>query len=169
MKSDFSNHHLGCLWTPDHQNNITMRTKNIISETIVFIILLTWAYTFVSKILDFDTFDRQIKGAYLLSAGGAVLPYILQTVHLCIVLLLLNKNWRKLGLLASIVVLTVYTAYLIYILKFAPSIPCSCIAVMSGMNWQDQLYFNFTVLAINIMGLIIFFSLKRPPHSIQTI
>lgn len=144
-----------------------MRIKNIISETIIFILILVWAYTFASKIFDFDTFDRQIKGAYLLSAGGSVLPYILQVVHLGIVILLLNKNWRKLGLLSSLFVLILYTAYLIYILKFAPSIPCSCIAVMKGMNWNDQLYFNFIGLAINIIGLATFLSLKRAPHSSQ--
>lgn len=142
-----------------------MRIKSIISETIIFILILIWAYTFASKIFDFDTFDRQIKGAYLLSARGSGLPYILQLVHLGIVILLLSKKWRRLGLLTSLSVLTLYTAYLIYILEFAPSIPCSCIAVMTGMNWNDQLYFNFIALAINIIGLITFFSLKRAPHN----
>lgn len=142
-----------------------MRIKNIVSELIIFILILVWAYTFASKIFDFDTFNRQIKGAYLLSAGGSVLPYILQGVHLGIVILLINKNWRRLGLLTSLSVLIIYTAYLIYILKFAPSIPCSCIAVFKGMNWNDQLYFNFIALAINIIGLIIFYSLKRAPHN----
>ncbi|OJZ01252.1 MauE/DoxX family redox-associated membrane protein [Sphingobacterium sp. 40-24] len=146
-----------------------MRIKNIISELIIFILILIWAYTFASKIFDFDTFNRQIKGAYLLSAGGAVLPFVLQAIHLVIVIMLLNKNWRRLGLLTSLSVLTIYTAYLIYILKFAPSIPCSCIAVFRGMNWNDQLYFNFIALSINIIGLITFFSLRRAPHnSVQT-
>ncbi|WP_353151561.1 MauE/DoxX family redox-associated membrane protein [Chryseobacterium sp.] len=144
-----------------------MRIKNIISELIIFILILVWAYTFASKIFDFDTFNRQIKGAYLLSAGGSVLPYILQAVHLGIVILLLNKSWRRLALITSLFVLIIYTAYLIYILKYAPSIPCSCIAVFRGMNWQDQLYFNFIALIINIIGLITFFSLRRTPHSFQ--
>ncbi|RKE80832.1 MauE/DoxX family redox-associated membrane protein [Chryseobacterium sp. AG363] len=146
-----------------------MRIKNIISELIIFILILLWAYTFASKIFDFDTFNRQIKGAYLLSAGGYVLPYVLQAAHLGIVILLIKKNWRGLGLLASLTVIIIYTAYLIYILKFAPSIPCSCIAVFRGMNWNDQLYFNFIALAINSIGLITFSSLKRAPHdSVQT-
>lgn len=146
-----------------------MRIKNIVSELIIFILILVWAYTFASKIFDFDTFNRQIKGAYLLSAGGSVLPYFLQVVHLGIVILLLNKNWRRLGLLTSLSVIILYTVYLIYILKFAPSIPCSCIAVFKRMNWHDQLYFNFIALAINIIGLITFFSPRRAPHnSVQT-
>lgn len=146
-----------------------MRTKNLIAEIIISLLLLMWAYTFASKVFDFDTFNRQIKGAYLLSAGGSALPYILQAVHLGIVILLLNKNWRRLGLLTSLTIIIIYTAYLIYILKFAPSIPCSCIAVFRGMNWNDQLYFNFIALAINILGLITFFSSRRAPHnSVQT-
>lgn len=145
-----------------------MRSKNLITETIIFLLLLMWAYTFASKIFDFETFKRQINGAYILSSLGSALPYILQILHSIIIVLLVRKAWRKIGLIVSLSALSIYTAYLIYILKFAPSIPCSCIAVMRGMNWQDQLYFNFTVLAINITGLIIF-SFKRPPHSsIQT-
>lgn len=140
-----------------------MRIKNIISEIVVFILILTWVYTFASKVFDFETFERQIRGAYLLSAFGK-LPYILQMIHLGIVLMLLNKNWRKLGLAASMVVLVLYTGYLIYVLKLAPSIPCSCIALFNWMNWNDQLYFNLIILAVNIIGLVMF-SLKYPPHS----
>nr|WP_123947347.1 MauE/DoxX family redox-associated membrane protein [Chryseobacterium pennae] len=78
--------------------------------------------------------------------------------------MLLNKSWRRLGLITSMVVLVLYTGYLIYVLKFAPSIPCSCIALFNWMNWNDQLYFNLIILAINIIGLVMF-SLKHPPHS----
>lgn len=146
-----------------------MRTKNMITELSIFILILVWAYTFVSKIFDFETFARQIKGAYLLSSAGAILPYILQVVHIGIILLLLKKSWRKFGLITSLIITVVYTGYLIYILKFAPSIPCSCIAVFRGINWNDQLYFNFVVLAVNIIGLVTFYSQKRTPHSsIQT-
>ncbi|OCA77124.1 hypothetical protein BBI01_01280 [Chryseobacterium artocarpi] len=141
-----------------------MRTKNIISEIVVFILILTWVYTFASKVFDFETFERQIRGAYLLSSGGNLLPYILQLVHAGIILMLLNKNWRRLGLITSMVVLVLYTGYLVYVLKFAPSIPCSCIALFNWINWNDQLYFNFIILAINIIGLVMF-SLKHPPHS----
>lgn len=144
-----------------------MRIKNIVAESTIFILILVWAYTFVSKVLDFDTFARQIKGAYLLSAAGGILPYLLQVVHVGIVILLLNKSWRRMGLLVSLSVIIAYTAYLIYILKFAPSIPCSCIAVLRSMNWADQLYFNSGVLAINLIGLITFSSLRRTSHSIQ--
>lgn len=146
-----------------------MRTKSLITEIIIFLLVLLWAYTFASKIFDFDTFRRQIKGAYILSAGGAILAYLLQATHLGIIILLVNKNWRKAGLLVSLIILVIYTTYLIYVLKFAPSIPCSCISLMSGMNWNDQLYFNFIALAFNLTGLATFLSLRRAPHnSVQT-
>ncbi|MDQ1805024.1 hypothetical protein RAH57_13575 [Chryseobacterium sp. CKR4-1] len=146
-----------------------MRIKNIVTELTIFILLLIWAYTFASKIFDFETFCRQIQGAYLLSAGGKTLPYVLQIVHIGIVVLLINKKWRGIGLMTSSTVLLLYTGYLIYILHFAPSIPCSCIAMIRGMKWQDQLYFNFIALAINSIGLFTFLTLKRAPHdSVQT-
>ncbi|WP_349815573.1 MauE/DoxX family redox-associated membrane protein [Chryseobacterium sp. Marseille-Q3244] len=141
-----------------------MRTKNLIAETIIFLLLLMWAYTFASKVLDFDTFRRQINGAYLLSSMGSALPYCLQLLHLLLVLLLLKKSWRKIGLITSLSVLLLYTGYLIYILKFAPSIPCSCISLFRGLNWNDQLWINLAVLTLNIIGLIMF-SYKSPPHS----
>lgn len=146
-----------------------MRKKNLITEIIIFLLLLMWAYTFVSKVLDFDTFRRQINGAYLLSSLGSPLPYLLQVLHLSLVVLLIKKSWRKIGLITSLSLLVLYTGYLIYILKFAPSIPCSCISLYSGFIWEDQLLVNFAVMVLNIIGLIMF-SFKRPPHSshIQT-
>ncbi|WP_420866236.1 MauE/DoxX family redox-associated membrane protein [Chryseobacterium gambrini] len=141
-----------------------MRTKNLIAETIIFLLLLMWAYTFVSKVRNFDTFRRQINGAYILSSFGSSLPYILQLLHLSLVVLLIKKSWRKIGLITSLSVLLLYTGYLIYILKFAPSIPSSCISLYRGLNWNDQLWINLAVLTLNIIGLIMF-SYKSPPHS----
>ncbi len=154
----------GITFQLESQNTHTMRTKNLIAETIIFLLLLMWAYTFASKVLDFDTFRRQINGAYLLSSMGSALPYCLQLLHLLLVLLLLKKSWRKIGLITSLSVLLLYTGYLIYILKFAPSIPCSCISLFRGLNWNDQLWINLAVLTLNIIGLIMF-SYKSPPHS----
>jgi hypothetical protein len=146
-----------------------MQTKKTMTEIIIFLLILMWVYTFVSKIFDFDTFKRQINGAYLLSRVGFVLPYLLQALHMIIFVMLISKFWRKTGIIASLSLLILYSTYLIYILKFAPSIPCSCIAVMRGMNWNDQLYFNFIAIIINTIGLITFLSLKRAPHNnVQT-
>lgn len=146
-----------------------MQTKKTMTEIIIFLLILMWVYTFVSKIFDFDTFKRQINGAYLLSRVGFILPYLLQALHLIIFVMLISKFWRKTGVIASLALLILYSTYLIYILKFAPSIPCSCIAVMRGMNWNDQLYLNFIAITINTIGLITFLSLKRAPHNnVQT-
>ncbi|WP_411028063.1 MauE/DoxX family redox-associated membrane protein [Sphingobacterium sp. SRCM116780] len=145
-----------------------MKNTKTIGEAIVFLLVLMWVYTFVSKAIDFDTFKRQITGSYLISGTGRMLPYILQAVHAVIVVLLMVKAWRKAGLITSISLLVLYTGYLLYILKFAPSVPCTCIALLRGMTWENQLVVNLIVLPLNIIGLIIF-SFNRPPHStIQT-
>ncbi|WP_410494475.1 MauE/DoxX family redox-associated membrane protein [Chryseobacterium sp. CH1] len=140
-----------------------MQTKNLKAETIIFVLLLQWAYTFINKVLYFDTFRRQINSAYLLSSLGSALSYFLQLPHLSLVILLLKKSWRKI-VITSLSVLLIYTGYLIYILKVAPSIPFSCISLFRGLDWNDQLWINLAVLTLNIIGLIMF-SYKSPPHS----
>lgn len=145
-----------------------MKTRTLITETIIFLLLLTWAYTFASKALGFANFKMQINSAYLLSSLGSTLPYIIQVVHLSIVVLLIKKSWRKTGLISSLSVLLIYTAYVIYILKFAPSIPCSCISLFRGLNWDDQLLVNVVVVPLNIIGLIVFSYKGRLNSKIQT-
>ncbi|MCZ8215325.1 MAG: hypothetical protein O9262_03755, partial [Cyclobacteriaceae bacterium] len=68
------------------------------------------------------------------------------------VILLLNSGWRKAGLLMSVVLMTLFTLYIVIMLMFFERIPCSCGGVLQRMNWHEHLIFNIVFTLISITG-----------------
>jgi methylamine utilization protein MauE len=62
---------------------------------------------------------------------------------------------RLLGLYASFSLMTMFTAYIIAILRFSEFIPCSCGGVLSHMSWIQHLWFNVAFIFFALTGIIL--------------
>lgn len=132
-----------------------MKTKEYVISIIILLLVVMWVFASFSKFLDFDTFQRQLRGGYITSSAGTLLAYFLPIVQLVIAVLLLTKRWQFIGMSLSLILLIAYTLYIIYILIWAPTIPCSCISIFRGVTWYDQLKINTLLLLINTVGMVL--------------
>ena len=118
------------------------------------LLILLFAYTAVSKILDNSSFRRVLNESPLIHNGAGILAWLLPATELLIVLLLFLPRYRLWGLWVSLGMLTVFTGYLFYMLFFASHLPCSCGGVLSSLSWKEHLVFNVVFMGINTGGLI---------------
>jgi hypothetical protein len=118
--------------------------------SILLIVLFTYAA--VSKMIDYHLFTKQLSASPLLSPFAGVLTWFIPAAELYTVILLLNSSWRKAGLLMSVVLMTLFTLYIIVMLLFFERIPCSCGGVLQRMNWHEHLIFNIVFTLISITG-----------------
>jgi hypothetical protein len=79
-----------------------------------------------------------------------ILAIAVPTIELITASLLAIPKFRKIGLYASLNLMTMFTAYIIAILTISDHIPCACGGVLSKMGWTEHLIFNiiFTILPI---------------------
>lgn len=132
-----------------------MKARTITLEIIVALLILLWVYATLSKLLDYQSFVRQLNGSYLIKGNGKVFSILLPTMEFLIVALMVFSRTRMIGLIASFALLVIFTVYIIYILNFAPAIPCSCGGIISKLSWTEHLVFNFGFLILNFIGLIL--------------
>src|ERR1700681_2409945 len=75
--------------------------------------------------------------------------WVVPAIEIVISLLLSIPGLQLLGLYASFSLMTMFSAYIVSIIKFSEYISCSCGGVLQKMSWSTHLWFNiiFVILA----------------------
>jgi uncharacterized membrane protein YphA (DoxX/SURF4 family) len=123
--------------------------QNIITEIISFLLIILFAYSGLSKLLEFQNFQAQLGQSPLLSACTGFISYSVLIVEFFIALLLAIPKSRYFALLASFGLMLMFTAYIVVILNYSSFVPCSCGGILEKLGWKEHLIFNiaFTFLA----------------------
>jgi hypothetical protein len=84
-------------------------------------------------------------------------PYLVWGIgilELAVASLLFFPRTRKAGLWSSLILMTLFTAYIgSILLHFFDKVPCSCGGIVKQLSWENHLYFNLFFVAISILGL----------------
>lgn len=135
---------------------LTIDKREIAVQTISCLLVLLFVYAAGSKLLDYTKFRVEIGKSPLLTAIAAPVAIAVPVIELVIALLLSFTRTRLLGLYASFTLMVLFTAYIFYILRFSPYVPCSCGGVLQKLNWTTHLYFNLFFILIAALGVLIF-------------
>ncbi|MDH7459851.1 hypothetical protein QEG73_01135 [Chitinophagaceae bacterium 26-R-25] len=126
--------------------------RNIKSEIIGSLLILLFAYTAFQKYMEHDTFLWTLERSTLLHSLATPLSWMVPATELAVVCLLIFPSLRRIGLLCSVVLLTTFTLYIIYMLLFTPNLPCSCGGIVSYLSWKQHLVFNTIFLLLALYG-----------------
>ena len=144
-----------------------MSYKGIYPKLItLFSLLLTiiFVYTAVSKLMHLETFQLRVERMPYIASYALVISWIVPFLELVIAGLLWFPRYRLLALYSSLVLLGVFTSYIIIVLNYSESIPCSCGGVISALGWKDHILLNISFMVLALLGIL--WSKKR--YNIQT-
>ena len=134
-----------------------MSFKGIHSKLIaLFSILLTilFVYTAVSKLIHLELFQIRLERMPFISPFAQWISWGIPFLELVIAGLLLLHRYRVIGLWASVVLLGLFTIYIMAVLQFSDSIPCSCGGIISILGWRDHIILNITFMIFALLGII---------------
>ena len=117
------------------------------------LLILLFTYTAISKLTDYANFVRFIDESSPIHKGADTIGWLLPVTELVVVLLLFFERARRAGLHASLLLLVLFTFYLLYMLLFVADLPCSCGGVLNKMSWQQHVWFNLFFILINLIAL----------------
>jgi putative oxidoreductase len=126
-----------------------MWSKKSISETLTALLVFLFLYTGLSKFFEHQTFNAVLKSSPLLGSMAGFISYALPGFEILVTALLIIPKTRMYGLWASLVLLTGFTLYLIYMINFTPKLPCSCGGVIKNMTWRQHILFNVSFIVLN--------------------
>ncbi|MCR9262535.1 MAG: hypothetical protein NXH86_00170 [Flavobacteriaceae bacterium] len=134
-----------------------MSHKGIYSKLItLFSLLLTilFVYTAVSKLIHLDLFQWHLELMPYISPFASSISWVVPFLELVIAGLLWFPKYRTMALYTSFFLLGLFTTYIIIVLKYSDSIPCSCGGVISTLGWKDHILFNVTFMIMALLGII---------------
>ncbi len=138
-------------------------------EIICFLFIVLFTYTAVTKLMDVQKFRMVIGQSPLLTQIALPISWIIPISELMIVALLFIPRLRMVGLIASLTLMIIFTAYISIIMNFSEHIPCSCGGVLSELRWNDHLLFNIAFVVLASIGVWLETAEPADADSIQDI
>lgn len=126
-----------------------------------YLLIFLFTYTGMSKLIDHDTFKASILQSQVIRNQEAIISWLIPVSELLIVAILLSSKYIRIGLLLSLVLMILFTAYIAYMLLFIPALPCSCGGILKELSWNNHLLFNSFIIV-----LILIFLISDPRHKI---
>jgi hypothetical protein len=120
---------------------------------IALLLIFLFTYTGSSKLLDSRSFAAVLLKFPFIGRGAGVLAILLPLAELVIALLLLFKSTRLAGLYASVVLLSVFTIFLVWMVLSVVQLPCSCGGAISRMGWREHIVFNVVFVGLTVLAI----------------
>jgi uncharacterized membrane protein YphA (DoxX/SURF4 family) len=135
---------------------LIIKRRETAIQVIISLLILLFVYAASSKLLDYTQFRVELGKSPLITAFAGYVAWSIPFLEIGIALLLAFGRTRLTGLYAAFSLMTVFTAYILYILLFSPYIPCSCGGVLQKMNWRMHFVFNIIFMLIAASGVLIY-------------
>jgi hypothetical protein len=135
--------------------NRTFNWTKLTIELISYAYIMLFLYASIYKLEEYAFFLRQLTKSPLLGDFSGILAWLVPSSEIIAALLLMFFKTRTTGLWLSLAVMTTFTAYIIYILNFSPSIPCSCGGILATMGWTEHLVFNIGFMLQAILAIVL--------------
>jgi uncharacterized membrane protein YphA (DoxX/SURF4 family) len=132
-----------------------MKRKTIV-DIIAYLFILLFIYASVNKLMDYEKFSTELGKSPLLTAFANQVAWAIPAIELVLVVLLTVPRWMLIGFYAAFSLMTMFTAYIIAILKFSDFIPCSCGGVLQAMSWNQHLVFNIFFILLGFIGILLY-------------
>jgi hypothetical protein len=128
--------------------------RNYLVEIIAALLILLFAYTASSKLMDHQKFWVLLHNDTPQTRNYATfLSWAIPFSEIAISLLLFFPKSRRFGLWGSFALMLLFTGYLAYMLFFTTKRPCGCGGVIEKMTWNQHFVFNIFFTLLSFFGL----------------
>jgi len=143
--------------------------KTTIIETITILYIILFCYTGISKIIDHEIFEQQVAVSPLLAPVSKLITIAVPLAEFVLILLLIIPKWRLKGFWGSLVLMTLFTIYIMGILILNDKLPCSCGGVIELLSWTQHIIFNSIFISLSVIGIILEKKLKMSANNSNAI
>lgn len=129
-----------------HRYQILLKCINCL-----FIILFIYAAT--SKLLTFENFKIQLEKSPFISNYAGWLAWCIPISEYLISGLFLFPKYIRPAYYGSLILMSLFTSYIFFVLNFSASKPCSCGGIIAKLGWKEHLVFNLIFIVLSFIGL----------------
>jgi len=137
------------------KTGILINKRWAIVETICYLYSILFLYTASSKLMGLSDFKLQMDRSEVLGPFAEWIAWMVPLLEIVLAILLLTKVYRLVALYGSLLLMTFFTGYIAWMLRFSDHIPCSCGGVISSMGWETHLVFNACWMVLALIGIVL--------------
>ena len=127
----------------------------IISETVKGLFILLFSYTAFSKMYSYRQFQFALSDAPVLNNYVKLISIAVPAVELLVVVCIFIPLTSRIGIIAGVGLLVMFTAYIIFMLMTDSHLPCSCGGVIAQLTWKQHILFNIFFIAAGILFIML--------------
>jgi len=127
--------------------------RKIVVEVIALSFVILFLYTGISKLMEYSVFREQIAGSPILAPIAWWFAWLLPLSEFVAALLLFFPRTRLKGLYGGLVLMILFTGYIVGILNFSKHLPCSCGGILELLSWKAHLLFNSALILLAWIGI----------------
>lgn len=131
------------------------KTKEIIVDIISYLFIFLFIYTAYSKGTDHATFANSLSRYTILESYADQIAWLVIAAEVFVSGLLLFPKTRKLGLIASLILMLSFTVALLIMVFTMDTQFCSCGGVLNSMGAKEHIWFNTGFIALSIIGIML--------------
>lgn len=129
--------------------------KSSLVEIISALLIFLFVYTAISKLANHNQFVYTFGVIPFIEKYKNFFAWLIPISELIVSFFLLIPNTKRVGLITSILLLILFSLYIIIMLLFGSNLPCSCGGVIQQLSWKEHLLFNSFFILLAIAGFIL--------------
>lgn len=131
-----------------------MKKNQIVNNLTCYFLIFLFTYTGITKLIDHSVYKSSILQSPGISNYATVISWLIPLLELLIVIMLAFEKYRQKGFLFSLLIMTVFTIYITYMILFIPHLPCSCGGILKELSWNNHLLFNSFLILLILVSLL---------------
>ena len=146
----------GSLTNQNGNTKLIKLSRNQITEIISALLILLFLYTSVSKFFDLRGFIHDMNAQPFPNWMTPFMIWAVPITEILIAFSLLFEKTKRLGLISSLILMTLFTIYTgLVLLNVFNSVPCSCGGVIKKLTWTQHLFFNLLFVGLSLTGILL--------------
>lgn len=138
-----------------------MRVRESFTKKIPWVVsllfILLFAYAGSTKLLEGKMFYNNIRNSPIFGGEtiAAIVAIVIPVSEIMTSFLIAWRRTRLIGLYGALVLMLLFTGYIVTILFFTTTVPCSCGGIISLLSWKQHLVFNLVLLLIIAVSIVL--------------
>jgi hypothetical protein len=131
-----------------------MKRTLIVNSIAVFFIML-FLYTGSIKLMDMNQFREELTSSPLVGSLAGFIAWALPITEIIIAIVLFIPKWQLKGLYASLILMSLFTGYVITILLIDSHLSCSCGGIIEELSPRQHIFFNSACVVLAAVAIAI--------------
>lgn len=134
-------------------SNLLIMKARTLTDCICYALFFLFVYAAANKLMAFDFYLYDLRRSPFLSGYALLVSVLVPGAELAVAVLVLFGKTRVYVLAGAVVLMLLFTGYVVLILTGTESRPCSCGGIIKNLSWDKHLFFNVFFLLLSCWGL----------------